>query len=124
MFGAILDRSAGVFRIGPAGVSVPGMKKVRSTMLLPIGENRRSALNVLNSPERNVITIAEQHRQEGPNLWERDPDRCCHIRKVEPLGRAGDEVRDDRVDRAVAQEKIVCPARRSACCLSALLRCF
>jgi phosphoadenosine phosphosulfate reductase len=32
-----------------------------------------------------VITIAEQHRREGPNLWERDPDRCCHIRKVEPL---------------------------------------
>jgi phosphoadenosine phosphosulfate reductase len=32
-----------------------------------------------------IITIAEQHRQEGPNLWERDPDRCCHIRKVEPL---------------------------------------
>ena len=35
-----------------------------------------------------VITIAEQHAQEGPNLWERDPDRCCHIRKVEPLERA------------------------------------
>jgi phosphoadenosine phosphosulfate reductase len=32
-----------------------------------------------------VITIAEQHRREGPNLLERDPDRCCHIRKVEPL---------------------------------------
>lgn len=32
-----------------------------------------------------VPTIAEQHRLEGPNLWERDPDRCCHIRKVEPL---------------------------------------
>src|ERR1051326_1289664 len=32
-----------------------------------------------------VITVAEQHRREGPNLWERDPDRCCHIRKVEPL---------------------------------------
>ena len=36
----------------------------------------------------DVITVAEQHRQEGPNLWERDPDRCCHIRKVEPLVRA------------------------------------
>jgi phosphoadenosine phosphosulfate reductase len=36
----------------------------------------------------DVITIAEQHRQEGPNLWERDPDRCCHVRKVEPLERA------------------------------------
>ena len=33
----------------------------------------------------DVITVAEQHKQEGPNLWERDPDRCCHIRKVEPL---------------------------------------
>jgi phosphoadenosine phosphosulfate reductase len=32
-----------------------------------------------------VMTVAEQHRREGPNLWERDPDRCCHIRKVEPL---------------------------------------
>jgi phosphoadenosine phosphosulfate reductase len=32
-----------------------------------------------------VITVAEQHKQEGSNLWERDPDRCCHIRKVEPL---------------------------------------
>jgi phosphoadenosine phosphosulfate reductase len=35
-----------------------------------------------------VLSVAEQHRQEGPNLWERDPDRCCHIRKVEPLQRA------------------------------------
>ena len=33
----------------------------------------------------NVITVAEQHRREGPNLWEHDPDRCCHVRKVEPL---------------------------------------
>jgi phosphoadenosine phosphosulfate reductase len=35
-----------------------------------------------------IATIAEQHREEGPNLWERDPDRCCHIRKVEPLLKA------------------------------------
>ncbi|MCC6224090.1 MAG: phosphoadenylyl-sulfate reductase [Thermoleophilia bacterium] len=33
----------------------------------------------------NVLTVAEQHAAEGPNLWETDPDRCCHIRKVEPL---------------------------------------
>jgi phosphoadenosine phosphosulfate reductase len=32
-----------------------------------------------------VMTIAEQHRREGPNLWETNPDRCCHVRKVEPL---------------------------------------
>ena len=36
----------------------------------------------------DVISVAEQHKQEGPNLWETDPDRCCHVRKVEPLERA------------------------------------
>jgi phosphoadenosine phosphosulfate reductase len=35
-----------------------------------------------------IITVAEQHALEGPNLWEREQDRCCHIRKVEPLIRA------------------------------------
>ena len=36
----------------------------------------------------HVISVAEQAVREGPNLWETDPDRCCHIRKVEPLERA------------------------------------
>lgn len=35
-----------------------------------------------------VLSVAEQAVQEGHNLWERDPDRCCHLRKVEPLERA------------------------------------
>ena len=35
-----------------------------------------------------IMTIAEQHARAGPNLWEREPDRCCEIRKVEPLIRA------------------------------------
>ncbi len=39
----------------------------------------------LNLIQPEIITVAEQHKREGPNLWERDPDRCCHIRKVEPL---------------------------------------
>jgi phosphoadenosine phosphosulfate reductase len=39
----------------------------------------------LNLIQPHVITVAEQHRQEGPNLWERDQDRCCEIRKVKPL---------------------------------------
>jgi len=47
----------------------------------------RYGLNLIR-PE--IITVAEQHNQEGPNLWESDPDRCCHIRKGEPLIRALD----------------------------------
>lgn len=34
----------------------------------------------LNSPE-------EQERVHGPALWQRDPDQCCYLRKVEPLRR-------------------------------------
>lgn len=42
----------------------------------------------LNLVRPAVLTVAEQHKQEGPNLWETDPDRCCALRKVEPLVRA------------------------------------
>jgi phosphoadenosine phosphosulfate reductase len=34
----------------------------------------------LNSPE-------EQERVHGPSLWQRNPDLCCNLRKVEPLRR-------------------------------------
>ncbi len=36
-------------------------------------------------PERSV---AEQAVTYGPNLWERDPDLCCTLRKVAPMKRA------------------------------------
>ncbi len=32
-------------------------------------------------------TVAEQDAAEGPQLFARDPDRCCALRKVEPLER-------------------------------------
>lgn len=32
-------------------------------------------------------TVAEQAAAEGPDLFARDPDRCCALRKVEPLER-------------------------------------
>lgn len=34
-----------------------------------------------------LITVEEQTAQHGPDLWSRDPDACCAIRKVEPLER-------------------------------------
>ncbi len=33
-------------------------------------------------------TVEEQARDEGAELWRRDPDRCCALRKVAPLARA------------------------------------
>lgn len=35
-------------------------------------------------------TPAEQAADHGAQLWERDPDRCCALRKTEPLDRAID----------------------------------
>ncbi len=33
------------------------------------------------------LTPAEQTSQYGDALWSRDPDRCCQLRKIEPLRR-------------------------------------
>lgn len=35
-----------------------------------------------------LLTVAQQDREHGPELWRRDPDACCALRKVEPLARA------------------------------------
>jgi phosphoadenosine phosphosulfate reductase len=35
-----------------------------------------------------ALSLDEQARQEGQRLYERDPDRCCAIRKVAPLADA------------------------------------
>jgi len=34
---------------------------------------------------RPALTVAQQAARLGDRLWERDPDRCCALRKVEPL---------------------------------------
>jgi len=37
---------------------------------------------------RGQVSKEEQERAHGLALWERDPDRCCALRKVEPTRRA------------------------------------
>lgn len=37
-------------------------------------------------------SVEEQAEREGERLWERDPDRCCHLRKVRPLEQKLDEL--------------------------------
>jgi phosphoadenosine phosphosulfate reductase len=34
---------------------------------------------------KSVLTPEQQAAQYGEALWKRDPDRCCHLRKIEPL---------------------------------------
>jgi phosphoadenosine phosphosulfate reductase len=35
-----------------------------------------------------LLTVAQQDAEHGADLWRRDPDSCCAMRKVEPLARA------------------------------------
>ena len=37
---------------------------------------------------KSELTLEEQADKHGPQLWQRDPDLCCYLRKVEPLTRA------------------------------------
>jgi phosphoadenylyl-sulfate reductase (thioredoxin) len=37
---------------------------------------------------RPRLGVEGQAAQHGPRLWERDPDRCCGMRKLEPLAEA------------------------------------
>lgn len=36
---------------------------------------------------RSLLTPDQQAAQHGPALWSAEPDRCCQLRKVEPLTR-------------------------------------
>lgn len=36
---------------------------------------------------KSLLTPDQQAAQYGEALWTRDPDQCCHLRKVEPLTR-------------------------------------
>lgn len=48
--------------------------------------SRRLDLNVVDVRPR--LTVAEQAKWYGPDLFAREPDLCCRLRKVEPLASA------------------------------------
>jgi phosphoadenosine phosphosulfate reductase len=81
--------SALVHMISELGIDIPVVELDTQLFFKETYETRdrlvqRYGLNLIRP---HVLSLAEQALAEGPNLWERDPDRCCHIRKVEPLER-------------------------------------
>ena len=60
----------------------------------------------------SLLSPDEQERVHGPNLWNRNPDQCCELRKVEPLKSKLTELRawitsirrDQTLARAKAQK--------------------
>lgn len=48
-------------------------------------EQMRARYNLNLIEQRATLTVAEQAEIYGDKLYERDPDLCCRMRKVEPL---------------------------------------
>jgi len=55
---------------------------------LDVREEVRRRLPVTVKSVRPPMTVGRQDGEFGPRLWDRAPDECCHLRKVEPLGEA------------------------------------
>lgn len=77
-----------------AGTTVPGVDVVFIDTGYHFAETlgtRDAYAQLLPVTMRTVLplhTVAEQDAEHGPRLHDRDPDRCCALRKVEPLERA------------------------------------
>ena len=68
---------------------------------------------------RPLHSVEEQAAAHGAKLWEREPDRCCGMRKVEPLERAIRDadgwltgIRRDQTEHRARAPKLVLDARR------------
>jgi phosphoadenosine phosphosulfate reductase len=48
-------------------------------------ENVRNKYGIVTEQLQPELTPAEQARAHGEALWTRQPDQCCHMRKIEPL---------------------------------------
>lgn len=62
------------------GLHFPETLRVRDQVAATMPVNVRSI--------RPRLTVGQQDGLHGPRLFARDPDQCCALRKVEPLGRA------------------------------------
>ncbi|MEZ5185567.1 MAG: phosphoadenylyl-sulfate reductase [Candidatus Nanopelagicales bacterium] len=76
-----------------ATVAAPGMEVAFIDTGYHFAQTLETAQEYGRSPVLHMLTItpvqtvAEQDAEHGPALHERDPDRCCALRKVEPLER-------------------------------------
>lgn len=78
--------------IGSRGLSMPDVLTLDTGHLfdesLALMDALEERLDLHLIRVRPALTVEEQAQMYGPALWERCPDLCCHLRKVEPLRQA------------------------------------
>jgi phosphoadenosine phosphosulfate reductase len=55
---------------------------------LRVRDTVQKTLPVVVKSIKPLLTVGQQDAEFGPRLFEREPDECCAMRKVEPLRRA------------------------------------
>jgi phosphoadenosine phosphosulfate reductase len=70
-----------------------------------------ATLDVTLRTVRPALSVAEQDAQHGPDLFRTDPDRCCAMRKVEPLRRtlASYDAWATGLRRAETHDRVIAP---------------
>ena len=70
-----------------------------------------ATLDVTLRTVRPELSVAEQDAQHGPDLYRTDPDRCCAMRKVEPLRRtlASYDAWATGLRRAETHDRVIAP---------------
>lgn len=93
------DRVAMATGFGPSGVSLMHMLSrvqrdatvfyLDTDLLFPETHDLKRRLSDLLGIRiariHSGLSLQDQGRKEGPNLWRTNPDRCCFLRKVRPL---------------------------------------
>ena len=73
-----IDPSTTVFYLD-TGLLFPETYELRDRL------SKRLGMTITRVPAS--LTLEQQAASHGPELWSREPDRCCHLRKVLPLRR-------------------------------------
>lgn len=96
------DKVAQVTSFGPAGMVIldhlarlsPGVRVITidTSFLFPetyeLWQEIQRRYPIQLEIRRSALSPLAQAQQYGQRLWERDPDKCCEIRKVTPLNEA------------------------------------
>lgn len=95
------------------------------TYALAAAAERRYGISITRY--RPALTLNEQAARHGPELYARDPDRCCAIRKVAPLAEAlrpygawVSGIRREQTAQRAATEPVAWSAKHSLLKLSPL----
>jgi phosphoadenosine phosphosulfate reductase len=73
-----------------AGLKIPAFT-LNTGLLFPetldLKNRLEQRLEIIIEEVHPAETVDQQAKSQGPELWKRDPEKCCELRKVDSLGK-------------------------------------